>query len=81
MTLEARGVLPAAEAVWRVTSGELDAAAAGTPPVTHTGPDRWEPFLALYDTHHDNNYFSPQGYAAGQHSRDRCEEVAPVEAG
>lgn len=45
-TLEARGVLPAAEAVWRLTSGELDAAAAGTPPVTHAGPDRWEPFLA-----------------------------------
>jgi phosphohistidine swiveling domain-containing protein len=45
-TLEARGVLPAAEAVWRLTSGELDAAAMGTPPVTHAGPDRWEPFLA-----------------------------------
>lgn len=45
-TLEARGVLPAAEAVWRLTSGELDAAAAGRPPVTHAGPDRWEPFLA-----------------------------------
>lgn len=45
-TLETRGVLPAAEAVWRLTSGELDAAAMGTPPVTHAGPDRWEPFLA-----------------------------------
>jgi phosphohistidine swiveling domain-containing protein len=44
--LEARGVLPAGEAVWRMTSGELDAAATGTPPVTHAGPDRWEPFLA-----------------------------------
>jgi phosphohistidine swiveling domain-containing protein len=45
-TLEARGVLPAAEAVWRLTSGELDAVSMGTPPVTHAGPDRWEPFLA-----------------------------------
>jgi phosphohistidine swiveling domain-containing protein len=45
-TLEARGVLPAAEAVWRLTSGELDAASMGTPPVRHAGPDRWEPFLA-----------------------------------
>jgi hypothetical protein len=30
---------------------------------------RWEPLLAIYDRHHDNNYFSPQGFAAGQHSQ------------
>jgi phosphohistidine swiveling domain-containing protein len=45
-TFEARGVLPTAEAVWRLTSGELDAVSMGTRPVTHAGPDRWEPFLA-----------------------------------
>jgi phosphohistidine swiveling domain-containing protein len=44
--LEARGLLPAAEMVWQLASGELDAAALGTPPVIHAGPDRWEPFLA-----------------------------------
>ena len=44
--LEVRGVLPAAETVWQLTFAELDAAARGIPPVTHAGPDRWEPFLA-----------------------------------
>lgn len=44
--LEARGILPAAEAVWRLASAGLDAAANGTPPAMHSGPDRWEPFLA-----------------------------------
>lgn len=44
--LEVRGVLPAAEVVWRLTPAELDTAASGTAPVMHAGPDRWEPFLA-----------------------------------
>ena len=44
--LEVRGVLPAFEAVWLLTSAELDATARGIPTVTHVGPDRWEPFLA-----------------------------------
>jgi len=43
--LEARGVLAAAETVWRLTPAELEAAIAGTPPTLGGGPDRWEPFL------------------------------------
>lgn len=44
--LEVRGILPGFEAVWRLTSAELDATARGIRTVTHAGPDQWEPFLA-----------------------------------
>jgi hypothetical protein len=30
---------------------------------------RWEPLLPINDRYHDNNYFAPQAYAAGQHSQ------------
>ena len=43
--LEASGELPAAEGIWRLTTLELLAAAQGTVPTPHAGPDRWEPFL------------------------------------
>jgi hypothetical protein len=45
VALEARGVLRAAEVAWQLTTAELVAAAGGTPPTPHAGPDRWEPFL------------------------------------